>query len=277
MAHKAFGASWPSRLVFPLCVGVSIGLNLAVLRWISLQATVPPRINIAVGLASVASRSAPEATFLPETKVLHQKISPPPPERTSAVISPARVPTPRPKAPARKPTETQPPQPLAQPAASTPPATPRTVALGSRDKMASATADPSLIKSALQAREAPATHHDRSAKVSASTQASSRPAPDSAASTGATRLPSQLPNNPAPVYPPEALENRVEGWVYLRALISAQGTVQKLSVYRSSQVPGMDESALAVVRRWRFQPALRGDTAVPYEIAIPIHFKLVNP
>jgi protein TonB len=103
-----------------------------------------------------------------------------------------------------------------------------------------------------------------------------QPAPNSAASSGVSRLPSKLPENLPPKYPPAALQQRIEGRVILRALISAQGSVVRVSVHQSSNVPGMDESALEAVRRWRFEPALRGDTPVSCEIAIPIIFELVE-
>src|SRR4051812_338590 len=77
-------------------------------------------------------------------------------------------------------------------------------------------------------------------------------------------LPSQLPDNSPPVYPAEALQKRIEGTVVMRAMISDQGKVDTLSLYRSSGNLELDTAALTAVRRWRFRPALFHGVVVPY-------------
>ncbi len=87
--------------------------------------------------------------------------------------------------------------------------------------------------------------------------------------------PQSLPSNPQPHYPAEAQARGLGGLVELRVCISADGSVERVSIARSSGIPSFDESALATVRdSWRFRPALRNGKAVPYEAILPIRFTI---
>ena len=44
------------------------------------------------------------------------------------------------------------------------------------------------------------------------------------------------------------------------------------SVYESSQVGSLDDSALATVRDWRFSPAKKYGVPIEYEVLVPIRF-----
>lgn len=81
-------------------------------------------------------------------------------------------------------------------------------------------------------------------------------------------------SNPKPDYPRLARQNRWEGVVQLRALISAAGEVETLFVENSSGHQLLDRSAVDGVRRWRFIPARRGDSQVSCEVRIPVAFRL---
>jgi periplasmic protein TonB len=87
-------------------------------------------------------------------------------------------------------------------------------------------------------------------------------------------LPQKLPVNPPPPYPADAVAARQEGTVTLRVTISAEGRVTASSIYASSGVPSLDDSALSTVRRWVFAPARRGGRAVPFEVLVPIEFSI---
>jgi protein TonB len=87
-------------------------------------------------------------------------------------------------------------------------------------------------------------------------------------------LPQKLPVNPPPPYPAAAVAARQEGTVTLRVTISAEGRVTASSIYSSSGVQSLDESALSTVRRWVFAPARRGGRAVPFEVLVPIEFTI---
>ena len=90
-------------------------------------------------------------------------------------------------------------------------------------------------------------------------------------------LPQKLPVNPPPPYPADAVAARQEGTVTLRVAISAEGRVTASSVYTSSGVQSLDDSALSTVRRWVFAPARRGGRAVSFEVLVPIEFSIRRP
>lgn len=88
------------------------------------------------------------------------------------------------------------------------------------------------------------------------------------------RLEPGVLSNPAPLYPRIA---RVQGWegtVILRAFVSSTGSVQYLSVYRSSGHPVLDEAAAAAVRQWRFKPAVRSGRRAATLAEVPVTFRL---
>ncbi len=103
----------------------------------------------------------------------------------------------------------------------------------------------------------------------------SRASPGSQESAGAVDdLPQKLAINPPPPYPADALSARQEGTVTLRVTISVEGRVSAISIYSSSGVKSLDDSALTTVRRWVFVPARRGTRAVPFEVLLPIEFSI---
>jgi protein TonB len=81
-------------------------------------------------------------------------------------------------------------------------------------------------------------------------------------------------SNPTPDYPSEARRTHQEGNVLLRVLVAADGHVQDVSMERGCGFPLLDDAAAAAVRKWRFTPGRRGDTAVDAWVFIPIFFKL---
>lgn len=87
-------------------------------------------------------------------------------------------------------------------------------------------------------------------------------------------LPSQHPTNRKPAYPADALAARIEGTVRLRVLIDVSGQVKEVGLETSSGHSSLDQSAIAGVRQWRFSPARRRGTAVPYEVIIPVRFSI---
>ena len=97
-----------------------------------------------------------------------------------------------------------------------------------------------------------------------------------ATSVGANvdEMPRKLPNNPAPVYPADALLSGIEGLVTLRVLIAADGTVEAAEVHTSSGSGSLDQSAIVAVRRWRFSPARRRSLAVAHEVLVPVRFSI---
>lgn len=78
----------------------------------------------------------------------------------------------------------------------------------------------------------------------------------------------------APVYPPQARQNDVEGLVLLEAILDREGRVEP-TVKVVQSVPLLDAEAIAAVRRWRFRPARnQGGEALRVILEIPIRFVL---
>lgn len=89
-----------------------------------------------------------------------------------------------------------------------------------------------------------------------------------------TRAKPMYSSNPRPVYPRLARLKRWEGTVWIQAHVTPRGTVDALSVDRTSGYPVLDESALEAVRRWQFQPARSSGVAVDCDVRIPVQFQL---
>ena len=75
-----------------------------------------------------------------------------------------------------------------------------------------------------------------------------------------------------PAYPPDLIENEVEGTVVLYAIIRRDGTVSDVSVVEGVQ-ERLDENARAALARWRFRPATRNGNPVDLEAMITIPFR----
>ncbi|MGQ0552274.1 MAG: energy transducer TonB [Planctomycetota bacterium] len=84
-------------------------------------------------------------------------------------------------------------------------------------------------------------------------------------------------DNPAPRYPYSARRRGLEGDVVLLVAVSAQGTVDRAAVQKSSGHAVLDRAALEAVRQWRFVPARHGSSAVPQDLTVPISFRLLAP
>jgi len=81
-------------------------------------------------------------------------------------------------------------------------------------------------------------------------------------------------DNPPPPYPDPARRRQLEGTVVLEVEVSAQGRVGALAVHRSSGHRMLDESALAAVRGWLFEPGRRGGLPVAMTVQVPVRFGL---
>ena len=81
-------------------------------------------------------------------------------------------------------------------------------------------------------------------------------------------------NNPSPAYPPLSRRMREQGVVYLRVLVSSEGTPDQVELKQSSGSVRLDESALCTVRKWRFVPARHGSQTVAAWVVVPIAFSL---
>lgn len=82
------------------------------------------------------------------------------------------------------------------------------------------------------------------------------------------------PDRTPPSYPPISRRLGEEGEVVLRVELDETGRVDRATVKTSSGYARIDEAALAVVRRWRCNPARRDGAAVRAVAIQPFNFVL---
>jgi protein TonB len=56
--------------------------------------------------------------------------------------------------------------------------------------------------------------------------------------------------------------------------VLADGRVGDIDVEQSAGHPDLDQAATDAVRRWRFEPARRGEQAVAMWVRLPVEFRL---
>ena len=79
-----------------------------------------------------------------------------------------------------------------------------------------------------------------------------------------------------PVYPDIAQEAGIEGQVLIQCFIDKTGRVKETIVIKGVPNTGLNESAVAALRKTRFRPARQRENPVGVWITIPINFKLQN-
>jgi len=94
--------------------------------------------------------------------------------------------------------------------------------------------------------------------------------PDKSAPQG-IKEPKKTRNVP-PVYPRNAIEQRVQGVVILEAVISPTGCIRSVEVQRG--VPALNWEAIRAVMRWRYTPTLLNGVPVPVIMTVTVNFKL---
>ena len=88
---------------------------------------------------------------------------------------------------------------------------------------------------------------------------------------GEIRPPAKV-HHVAPIYPPMALEARVQGMVIISATISVSGDVIDATVL--SAQPLLAQAAVDAVRQWRFTPTRLNGEPVPVVMTVTVNFKL---
>jgi TonB family protein len=76
-----------------------------------------------------------------------------------------------------------------------------------------------------------------------------------------------------PKYPPDLIEQNVQGEVVLYGIIRGDGSVDSIQVVRSVD-PQLDANARNAFAQWKFRPALRGSAPVDLEVIAHIPFKI---
>jgi protein TonB len=85
--------------------------------------------------------------------------------------------------------------------------------------------------------------------------------------------PPRLLRQAKPVYPQDAFVRKVEGVVVVEILIDATGRVARVRVVQS--VPLLDAAALAAVRQWVFEPAIKKGRPVSTVAIAPVTFRIL--
>ena len=80
--------------------------------------------------------------------------------------------------------------------------------------------------------------------------------------------------NPPPSYPIIARKRGYQGNVVLEVLIDKRGKVLDLVIFSSSGHSILDKTAIASVKKWLFQPGMRGSDKIEMWVRVPIRFKL---
>ena len=78
------------------------------------------------------------------------------------------------------------------------------------------------------------------------------------------------------MYPDLARRRGWEGRVLLRVVVDITGAPSEIAIGRTSGYRLLDESAMAAVQRWRFEPARLAGIPVVATIDVPVAFRLTD-
>ena len=114
-------------------------------------------------------------------------------------------------------------------------------------------------------------------KMVASDASAEPPSPASKKQTGAEPdRPLATLFNPAPNYPPDAVQDRRSGVVRVQIRVGTDGRVLRAILVGASGTPSLDDAALAAARRWRFVPEVRNGRPIVVEKHVSFEFELVQ-
>ena len=77
-----------------------------------------------------------------------------------------------------------------------------------------------------------------------------------------------------PSYPSSARRLGAQGTTMLRVHVLADGRISDVDIEESAGHRDLDQAAADAVRRWRFEPARRGEEAVAMWVRVPVEFRL---
>ena len=122
----------------------------------------------------------------------------------------------------------------------------------------------------------PETPISASGSVAISSQRSVPVPPDgNQAAKGARNLQvGQLVNMVEPVYPPEAVQQKIEGTVKLHAVIGTDGVIESLAQVSGPQI--LVNASMAAVRSWKYSPTRMNGQAIETQEDISFVFRLPN-
>ena len=78
-----------------------------------------------------------------------------------------------------------------------------------------------------------------------------------------------------PAYTREAMQKKIQGSVWLEAVVTTKGDVGDIKVTRSLDAEyGLDQEAIAAAKQWKFKPGTRQGKPVPILVTIELTFTL---
>lgn len=80
--------------------------------------------------------------------------------------------------------------------------------------------------------------------------------------------------NPAPVYPPAAVRDGIEGLVEVEIAVDSDGRPTDVLVVKTSGSKLLDEAALDAAKRWHFSPAESNLGPIRSKVVVPVRFAL---
>jgi len=80
--------------------------------------------------------------------------------------------------------------------------------------------------------------------------------------------------NPAPEYPRMSKRAGEQGRVVLNVLVSSNGKPETVVLEKTSGFDRLDGAAIDAVKKWRFNPAKKGNQAISATVLVPIKFDL---
>jgi len=86
----------------------------------------------------------------------------------------------------------------------------------------------------------------------------------------------QVTRRVEPGYPPASRRAGEQGTVVLSVLVDAAGHPQQIKVRTSSGHERLDQAAMEAIRRWTFNPAVRGSQKVTAWTSVRVKFELQN-
>ena len=93
--------------------------------------------------------------------------------------------------------------------------------------------------------------------------------------TGTQNRPMQLVSGSGPIYPAMAKAERIEGAVVIRYSVSVDGRVINAQIDSAEPEGVFEDAALAAVRSWRYNPALRdGEPVAVDNVVSTVRFEL---
>ena len=85
----------------------------------------------------------------------------------------------------------------------------------------------------------------------------------------------KLIKGPKPNYTPGSMKAKVQGSVFMEAVVLTDGSVGEVRVVRSlDKEHGLDDEAVKTVKEWRFTPGKKNDIVVPVVVEIQMSFTL---